>query len=223
VENGRDFSDTTNLIALADKEGFVVVFPEGKGTLARFWNAGQCCGSAARGGVPDIAFLDQLVDELSPAVCGGRVLGTGFSNGGMMVHRWACQGRTLDGAVPVSGPLEASLQNCDGPPMPILHIHGAADPLVPWQGGQGNGITDHRYRSVEETMGVWRERNRCTDAEPQLVLGNGVSCTNWECEAPTSMCLIDGWGHAWPGGRNGAAALDAGVEGYAWFDLSVAP
>ena len=45
--------------------GFVVVYPDGVGggaseTDNRTWNAGICCGAAARQDVDDVAFVDQL-------------------------------------------------------------------------------------------------------------------------------------------------------------------
>ena len=44
--------------ALADREGIVVAYPDGRD---RTWNAGRCCGPARDRGVDDVGFLDALV------------------------------------------------------------------------------------------------------------------------------------------------------------------
>jgi len=46
----REMADWTGWSALADREGFIVVYPEGGWGLLGFlqhWNAGHCCGKAA--------------------------------------------------------------------------------------------------------------------------------------------------------------------------------
>src|SRR5262245_22212839 len=51
----------TNMAPLADREGILVVFPDGTGPEVRrrqlhTWNAGVCCGSAAKQNIDDVAF-----------------------------------------------------------------------------------------------------------------------------------------------------------------------
>jgi hypothetical protein len=48
---------------IADREGFVAVYADGTGTI-RTWNAGGCCGSAARDEVDDVGFVRALLDHL---------------------------------------------------------------------------------------------------------------------------------------------------------------
>ena len=51
----------------ADKEGFVVVYPNGSGRLKTrllTWNSGNCCGYAMDKNVDDVGFIRALVDEL---------------------------------------------------------------------------------------------------------------------------------------------------------------
>src|SRR5690606_21164450 len=55
----------TRLIDAADRHRFAVLFPAGSGPSPEFltWNAGRCCGHAARRQVDDVGFLDALLDD----------------------------------------------------------------------------------------------------------------------------------------------------------------
>jgi polyhydroxybutyrate depolymerase len=53
----------------ADKEGFIVVYPNGTGLLNRLtFNGGNCCGYAMQNKVDDVAFVRALLDDLSKVV-----------------------------------------------------------------------------------------------------------------------------------------------------------
>lgn len=221
-----DLADVSQYMRVAENEGFVAVFPQGRGDLVNLWNGGSCCGSSQddRRDVDDVAFLERLVRELSPKVCGRRVLGTGFSNGGMLAHRWACEGSRVDAVVPVSGPLAIPEARCEGPPVPIRHYHGTADSRVPYDGGSGDGYSSTEHRSVEETMATWRRRNLCADTAPQTRVDGDTVCQAWSCQAATELCSVEGWGHAWPGGRNSdRTSADATRDGWEWFQGLVPP
>jgi len=216
-KTGQGMMTTTEHDLLADEEGFVAIYPDGTGLFRQTWNAGNCCGSAQDKDIDDVGFLDQLIDEVSPMVCGGRVLGVGGSNGGMMAHRWGCEGRTPDAIQPNSSGLYTDGQRCEGPPLPVFHIHGLADQKVPVAGGQ---LPDEDYvvPSVEDTIGVWRARNECTDDPPEITVDGEASCSEWQCEASTRFCGIAGWGHGFPGGnKSHLVPVDATVDGWLWF------
>ncbi len=212
--NGTKMEEAANFKKGADELGFVLVYPNGLGWPLRYWNAGP----DFEDGHDDVDFLDDLVRSLSPKVCGDRVLATGFSNGAMMVHRWGCQGETVDAIAPVAGPLMVG--GCgDGPPVPIREYHGTADPVVPYDGGAGNSIRDVTFNSVEDTIDTWRERNGCSEADPEVTVNGDTTCEAWPCQADTVLCTVDGWGHAWPGGT-AASRTDANATQaiYDWFD-----
>ncbi|NCG22257.1 MAG: hypothetical protein GWP91_24845 [Rhodobacterales bacterium] len=211
-------SQSTQLIALSNQEGFVVAFPEGLGFVDNVWNAGSCCGSSDedRKDVDDVTFLDDLAVEIGSRTCGADVLAQGFSNGGMMSHRWACEGQTVDGLLPASGTLLTS--KCEGVPVPIRHYHGENDPSVPYEGGMGRKEEVGIVTSVPDTMAIWRIRNKCTDDEPTVVVDGDTTCTAWSCEVPTEMCIVENWAHTYPGGRNrNGKQHDATTDGWQWF------
>jgi polyhydroxybutyrate depolymerase len=87
MEKFSGFSD------LADKEKFIVMYPNGIGILGFFqhWNAGHCCGKAASDNVDDVGFLAAAIEDVSARlkIDAARIYMVGFSNGGMMAYRFA--------------------------------------------------------------------------------------------------------------------------------------
>ena len=215
--NGPDMADISGFVPLADREGFVVVYPNGLGWPLRDWNAGE----AYDNGVDDVAFLDALVEQVSPKVCGARVFAAGFSNGSMMAQRWACEGESVDAVGGASGPLMVG--GCGSGPVPVRYYHGTADPTVPIAGGEGSTLRDVVFPSADAAMGVWREVNGCAPAGETVETTGDTTCTTYACQAPTVQCVIDGWGHRWPGGAAAARTTSAGATGALWtfFDASV--
>ena len=84
MEKFSGFSD------LADREGFVVLYPNGMGILGflQHWNAGHCCGKAANDNLDDVGFVAATIEDVSArlAIDRSRVYMVGFSNGGMLIY-----------------------------------------------------------------------------------------------------------------------------------------
>src|SRR6185503_1610572 len=124
----------------ADKEGFVVAYPEGTGTM-QSWNAGVCCGTAISDKVDDVGFARALIDEIATKVCVDRkrVYSTGMSNGGYLSHRLGCDAADVFAAVaPVSSVLGIPEESCKpARPIPIITFNGTADGLVSYVGPPG--------------------------------------------------------------------------------------
>ena len=92
---GRRMMRVTGLNRLADKEGWLVAYPDGEswGNIPwGSWNAGYCCGYAQHRKVDDVAFLNLLMDDLQEVypVDSRQVSIIGVSNGGMMAYRAGC-------------------------------------------------------------------------------------------------------------------------------------
>ncbi len=206
----------TNLDARADREGWVVAYPNG---VEGHWNDGRGVDSypAHRDDVDDVGFVGRLVDRLAETagVDAERVYATGFSNGGMFVHRLAIARPDLVAAIaPVAGTVARPLLD-PGPraPVPIFMIHGTADRMVPYDGGPVGGPSESRgeVASVEETAARWRAANRCRrEAEEETLPHRDedeptrVRIATWRAAAPDGAEVVVGTvvegGHTWPGG-----------------------
>ncbi|HEX2275145.1 MAG TPA: PHB depolymerase family esterase, partial [Acidimicrobiales bacterium] len=175
MATGADMRKLTNLDARADREGWVVAYPNG---VEGHWNDGRGVDNypAHRDDVDDVGFVSRLVDHLveTAGVDRGRVYATGFSNGGMFVHRLAMTRPDLVAAIaPVAGTIARPLLD-PGPqaPVPVLMIHGTADRMVAYDGGPVGGPSESRgeVASVEETCAWWRAANRCSDTAEEETL-----------------------------------------------------
>jgi len=197
----------------ADAAGFVVAYPDG---LGRTWNAGDCCGRAAREEVDDVAFLTALVTALQDefGVSADRTFGTGMSNGAMMTYRLACETDLFAAIAPVAGTLVTA---CDDPaPASVLHVHGLDDGSVRMDGAPGDGVGDVDGMPIADVIALWREADGC--GEPVVTEAPPVTTSTSACADGRTVTLVTiaGAGHQWPGSvaREGATdqpsdALDA--------------
>jgi len=186
--------------SVADSTGeFVVVYPlgsvciGGSGLCGHTWNGGACCFSTQ----DDSSFLLDVFDAVKEKLpyLSEKAVVVGFSAGGVMAHRIACQHPDIvSAAISVGGPLEVPCTNSSA--VPIMHWHGTLDPLFPWYGGI--------YHSVPYTMGVWRDNNRCEDEGEENWLDFGILRTIWQCgdgQSKVVQIAIEGGGHSWPPAR----------------------
>jgi polyhydroxybutyrate depolymerase len=226
---GGNEGDASCLDALADKEGFATVYPNGVPgdpiEDARTWNAGggdagfQCVsGSACSSASDDVKYVDTVIAEVSRAlvVDDDRVFATGISDGGAMVERMACELSTKIASIaPVAaGNQVAEVQGCDSiaRAIPVLEIHGTKDPC--WNFVQGKGAclqNDGGVKvGVDETMKGWIARDGCTGSVTTTAVADADKSDGTTTTREThSGCVdggvvellkVDGGGHTWPGG-----------------------
>jgi polyhydroxybutyrate depolymerase len=187
---------------VANRHGFVTVYPQG---FADGWNDGRGVTKAGALGVDDIGFVSAIIDRLvaDDNVDPARVYATGLSNGAMLVENLGCR---LSGKIaaiaPVAGPMPAAdAPGCaPGRPMPVLEIHGTADPFLPYRGSPG-------VDSVPQTQQIWRDADGCgpvTATGLPRVVDDGTSVTRRAavCRggADVELYLVSGGGHTWPDG-----------------------
>jgi polyhydroxybutyrate depolymerase len=190
----------SELTEKADREGFVLVHPRGSGRPLGFNGLG-CCGSAHEEGVDDVAFTDAMLDALEKTLCidRRRVYVTGFSNGGFMAQRLACErsGR-FAAAASVAGLLDT--RECKPQrPISMLEIHGTADEFVSYEGAPG------RFVSARQAFEFWGSVNTCRDAvQPGYASGDTRCERRAQCAggAEVTLCTIRDGGHTWPGGMD---------------------
>jgi polyhydroxybutyrate depolymerase len=202
----------TGFSGKADKEGFVIVYPNGSGRLKNrllTWNSGNCCGYALDNDVDDVGFIRALIDELekTQAIDPRRVYATGMSNGGMMTYRLACElSDKIAAAAPVAGAL--NLDNCrPAHPVSMIIFHGTADEHVLYDGGEPLKKADtHRRvdKSVSYAVAFWVKRDGCSET-PQREEKRSIRTEIYrggKDGTEVALYTVKGGGHAWPGGES---------------------
>jgi polyhydroxybutyrate depolymerase len=200
----------SQMAALADREDVVVVTPNGTGDPV-FWNATQ-----APGVVDDIAFIGDLLDHVEAETCLdlARVYAMGLSNGGFMSSRLAC---TMSDRIAAVAPVAGVMvwDDCTpARPVPVLAIHGDADPIVSFDGSVGEGsatlpmndttaavISRLDLRPVPAAAAAWADRNGCDGEVHEERVASDVVRSTYGCDADAEVQLltIEGGGHSWPG------------------------
>jgi len=195
----------------ADKEGFVVVYPNGSGRLKNrllTWKSGNCCGYALDNNVDDVGFIRALIDELEKtrAIDPKRVYITGMSNGGMMTYRLACElSDKIAAAAPVAGAL--NLDNCHpAHPVSMIIFHGTADEHVLYDGGEPlKRVDTHRRvdKSVSFAVNFWVKQDGCSETPQREEKGNIRTevYRGGKDGAEVTLYTVKGGRHAWPGGE----------------------
>jgi polyhydroxybutyrate depolymerase len=144
MQNAVSFCvEGSGMVGASDEFGHVLVMPNG---FENSWNAGTCCGGASARGLDDVALTRALVAELGAHlnIDLDRIYATGFSNGGYLSLRLACEASDLIAAVaPGSGAIGTN-ENGGGTnaasdfvacepaqAVSVLAFHGTQDTLVP--------------------------------------------------------------------------------------------
>jgi len=206
---GIGFAAFSRLNAVAEREGFAVVYPDG---LAGSWADGRGITDADRAGADDVRFVSDLVVEVGRSfpVDPRRVFAVGISNGGTMALRVACERAELVSAVAVvAASMPAVLvQSCrPARRVSVLVIHGTEDGLMPYGGGQVMG-TRGEVIGARATAIRWAEWNGCATKpsvmEPPRVVEDGTRVVVETFPGPggvdVELRTIEGGGHTWPGG-----------------------
>jgi polyhydroxybutyrate depolymerase len=207
----------THYDAVADADGFAVVYPEG---IDRSWADGRGTSEADQRGIDDVGFLSTLAAKLvrDYGIDPGHVFATGFSNGAMMTQRLACEHADVFAAVaPVAGTLGTNVACAPSRPVAVVEIHGTADQIVPFGGGIVHGPGGPATVVGAEAMSErWRLVDDCQGDPIQDVLpGNATEVQRFtasRCADRTAVVLmqVDGGGHRWPGGRRSSPTAAEG-------------
>ncbi|WP_319380459.1 hypothetical protein [Thiomicrorhabdus sp.] len=166
--SGEDVSKRIGLNALADKNGFIAVYPDGVGSQ---WNDGRN-GHLRKGEdisrVDDVHFFSVLLDHLQkiPQVNADQTFVSGASNGGMMTLRLGCELSerfTAISAIIANLPKNILPECRPRAALPVLIMNGTEDPLVPWKGGMMKflGNEGGEVTSTAENVAFWVASNRC--------------------------------------------------------------
>lgn len=192
-----EFMTLTDFNSLAAEVGFVVVYPQATESPS-VWFGGT--GVLLRQDDPrDLMFMTRLLDEVLATTCvdAQRVYAVGFSMGGGMVYRMACQlGDRIAAIATVAGAFSAIPGGCQpAHPMPVIAIHGLDDPVVPFE---GLGIF---LPSATTALNGWVTRNHCDQTQVAAAVNYTDGAVFDRCADGVVVRLITvpGVGHTWPG------------------------
>ncbi|MEM8776187.1 MAG: alpha/beta fold hydrolase [Pseudomonadota bacterium] len=211
---------------VAEREGFVVVYPNGR---FRGWNDGRAPTSR----FDDVGYLTALIRSLidDGTAIRGKVYIAGHSNGGGMAMRMACDRPDLVDGIAVIATKSPRKYSCEnGPDVSAVFFHGTDDPISPHAGRSNESRLGGTLSSVA-TINLWKDRNGCSNTAKiqdinQWQDGTSVKVFRFRnCAASLIYVELEGHGHAWPrpGARStrlqGKASqeLDAAAFAYEFF------
>ena len=178
-------AELTGLSALAEKEGFIVAYPNG---INGGSNALGCCGDE-----DDVGFVKAVVAKASAdhKVDPARVYATGISNGADLSYRLATEASDIFAAIgPVSGGMTGDFMakktgNVPTSPVSLITFYGGKERL--------KGM----YRVGAN---FWLEKQNCT-AKPSQVEGTAIERIDGVCANGSEAIIyaLPDMGHAWPG------------------------
>jgi polyhydroxybutyrate depolymerase len=219
-----DINSPKCLHVTAERSGFITAYLNGTPNphlpTIRTWNGGggapgfSCVSNlACETRVDDIAYVNAAIDAVIARVNVDpqRIYATGISNGAALAHRVACE---MSGRIAAVAAVAGSNQFSTSAPcaptrgVSVLQIHGTADPMWPFKGGEmpqnpGKGL------GAEDSARDWARRNRCNltpvvreleDVDPQD--GTRARRESFQgCGAgDVELVVIEGGGHTWPSG-----------------------
>lgn len=203
----------TGFNEIADTAAFAVCYPQGANDNSgtSHWNAALDLSD-----VDDLGFLKALAADLQDRydLDPSRTFITGFSNGGFMSYVMACQAPEVFRAVaPVGGLMSGDLWNNCTPstPVPIMHIHGTNDEVVPIDGSMALNGGWGGAPALDSTIHFWALLHQYQSIDSLNVDANTSAYLYKDNNGMTQVAyyLINNYGHEWPMGyQNEIIAAD---------------
>ena len=176
--NKKQLDNYWKLSKLVDHKKFILVYPQGtrdsKGRT--FWNATEACCNMEHLQVDDAGYLMALLDYIEQKfpVDSDSIHFMGWSNGGFMAYRMACEhSERIASFVSLAGAnydMEGVCANAS--PVHVLQVHGTEDGIVEYGGGcWPDEITEDKlncYASALESVTDWAKINGCETLPRQL-------------------------------------------------------
>ena len=182
---------TTNWDGVADTAKFVVAYPQSDGTT---WDIS---------GNTDLNFIKAIIADMSTrySIDLSRVYLSGFSMGGMLTYHAM---NNIDNVFAAFGPVSGymSTVTTSSRPVPLLHIHGTSDKIVPYLAGKSDA-TGADFPGIASIIESWVTKNKCsttpvtTTPYPAGTTNNNSKKLYSGCDNGVEVGLIsiDGKGH----------------------------
>ena len=141
--------------SLLETDAALVLAPDGTldSNNRQFWNADSACCDFEGKNPDDVTYLATLVEDVRAEWPVDDVFILGHSNGGYMAYRMACERADLfAGIISLAGNAQSNAAGCTpSEPVHVVHMHGTADAVVPYDGTNG------AVASVTQ----WASKNGC--------------------------------------------------------------
>jgi polyhydroxybutyrate depolymerase len=202
------FRDWLHLDVTADRERFLVVYPE---AIERDWSYGRPIIKAMPtvNGEPadDLGFIRAIIDNLieTKRADPDRIYVTGLSRGGLMTFTIACAlaDRIAAAAPLITGMTEFQRQDCKpAKAVAMMAVDGTNDPVQSYDGWL---YPLGHLLSVPETMEYWRLQNGCNGQHFKTLPHRDSSdptriwLFDWTgCQRPLRLYRVNGGGHQVP-------------------------
>jgi polyhydroxybutyrate depolymerase len=215
--SGRSIADVTRFNELAQKAGFIAVYPNG---IDSSWNLRGSHRSALTN-IDDVSFVSALLDriEQTRSIDTQRIYATGFSRGAILVQDLACElPDRIAAFASVAGSLPYRIQPQCQPNTPIsmLMINGTNDLAVHYQGDvkEQHGA----LIPIPDAIDFWRSHDQCTSSDRVKELPDPAPSDRFKVKVSRYsgcrdgseimlMAVVDG-GHLWPGGASQDASIN---------------
>ena len=214
----EEFRSKIRLSAPALAQGYAVIYPRGTGAKDQLsWNGLYCCGYAQENRIADVVFLDKVIADAAErfGLDAARVYLTGMGNGAVMAETYAVRrtGR-VKAVAGVAGTID--LRKAPATRVPLLHIHGLDDRIVPYGAdGQpkiGGKRTRYPFTPVPVQIdafvaahGGLARTTRVIDRANDAMSVTVDTYSDASGLAKVTLMTVTGGGHVWPGpNRQGA-------------------
>ncbi len=144
----KTFESSTGMSRKADREGFIVAYPQALGSPSVWHTAVD--GSSR---IDDVAFIRNLIDSVSHrySIDPARIYVAGHSNGAFMAYRVGSVLSNRIAAIGISaGSIGRITRSGDtlrikdpASPVAVIAFHGEADRAVPYNGGKESDGPNH--------------------------------------------------------------------------------
>lgn len=219
TQSAEAMMNLTGYNALAEQDGFIVVYPNG---VNNGWNTNSPFpgGSTA----DDVGYIGALRDTVVAefSIDTTRIYATGFSAGGYMSHKLACESPKCFAAIAsVSGTINTgAVDACSPQHTPgVLQIHGTSDFIVSYNGSFFSGL------GVQAVLDLWIGDLACATPAVITPFNSTVEQQVYSpCNGGASVVhyKIDGGGHTWPTGAdfNATQVVWNFLQGFTCGDIS---